>query len=144
MLGVPNERYGDALYAFVQALLKIADLSYLSREQVRSTFTEDFKALFTASVPEERRVFDWHDPQHDPRGMYPVDCYVNGMPRPLFVHALTNDQKTRDATITLLQFQKWGVSFRSLAIFEESRVDQPQGFGALQRRLRKAVLQSNW
>ena len=41
------------------------------------------------------------------------------MPRPLFVEALPNDDKTRDSTITLLQFEKWGSSFRSLAIFED-------------------------
>ena len=27
--------------------------------------------------------------------------------------------KTRDATITLLQFEKWGLRFHSLAIFED-------------------------
>ena len=32
---------------------------------------------------------------------------------------LTNDQKTRDVTISLLQFEKWGVAFHSLAIFED-------------------------
>ena len=32
VLDVPDERYGDALYSFVQALLKISDVSYLSRE----------------------------------------------------------------------------------------------------------------
>lgn len=37
----------------------------------------------------------------------------------MFVHALPSDGKTRDATITLLQFEKWGVPFRSLAIFED-------------------------
>ena len=41
------------------------------------------------------------------------------MPHPLFVHALTGDAKTRDATIALLQFEKWGITHRSLAIFEE-------------------------
>ena len=41
------------------------------------------------------------------------------MSRPLFVHALPSDGKTRDATIALLQFEKWGRSFRSLAIFED-------------------------
>ncbi len=51
--------------------------------------------------------------------MYTVDCRVNGGARPLFVHALTNDGRTRDATITLLQFEKWGIAFRSLAIFED-------------------------
>lgn len=119
VLAVPDERYGDALYSFVQALLKIADVSYLSRERIRSTFIEDFHALLGEAVPEDRRSFDWHDPELDPRGMYTVDCRINGRPRPLFVHALPSDGKTRDATIGLLQFEKWGIPFRSLAIFED-------------------------
>jgi len=119
VLDVQDERYGDALYSFVQALLKITDITYLSRERVRSTFMEDFQALLSDTVPEDRRVFDWHEPQHDPQGMYAVDCRINGMARPLFVHALPSDGKTRDATIALLQFEKWGLAHRSLAIFED-------------------------
>ena len=119
VLNVPNKRYGDALYSFVQALLKISDVSYLSRERVRTTFMEDFRALVSSSVTEERRDFDWSDPEVDPRGMYTVDCRINGMPRPLFVHALAGDGRTRDATIALLQFEKWRISFHSLAIFED-------------------------
>ncbi len=119
ILDVPDERYGDALYSFVQSLLKISDVSYLSRERVRSTFMEDFRSLLSEAVPEERRSFDWNDPEHDPRGMYAVDCRINGIPRPLFVNALASDGKTRDATIALLQFEKWGARFRSLAIFED-------------------------
>jgi len=119
MLPVPDDRYGDALYSFVQALLKIADVSFLSRERVRSTFLEDFESLMREQIPEDRRAFDWHDPEHDPQGMYTVDCRVNGSTRPLFVYALPSDGKTRDATIGLLQFEKWGLAFRSLAIFED-------------------------
>lgn len=119
ILAIPDERYGDALYSFVQALLKITDVTYLSRERVRSTFMDDFRALMSEAVPKERRTFDWHDPVHDPQAMYLVDCRINGTPRPLLVHALPNDDKTRDATIALLQFEKWGATFRSLAIFED-------------------------
>ena len=119
VLEVPDMRYGDALYSFVQALLKISDVSYLSRERVQSTFLEDFRTLLSEAAPEDRRIFDWNDPEHDPEGMYTVDCRINGMPRPLFVHALPNDAKTRDATIALLQFERWEIRFRSLAIFED-------------------------
>lgn len=118
-LAVPNGMYGDALFSFVQALLKIADVSYLSRERARSTFLEDFRTVFEVSLPAERRSFDWHDRRRDPQGMYTIDCRVNGLGRPLFVHALNSDMKTRDATISLLQFEKWDVPFRSLAIFED-------------------------
>ena len=118
-LGVEDDRYGDALYSFVQALLKISDVSYLSRERVRSTFLDDFRSFIAESIPDDRRMFDWNDPQRDPQGMYAVDCRINGVERPLFIHALTNDGKTRDATISLLQFEKWQLPFRSLAIFED-------------------------
>lgn len=119
VLTIPEDRYGDALYSFVQALLKITDVTYLSRERVRSTFMEDFQSLVNQVVPEERRIYDWRDSRRDPQGVYTVDCRINGMQRPLFVHALPNDDKTRDATIALLQFEKWNLQFRSLAIFED-------------------------
>jgi len=119
ILTIKNHRYGDALYSFIQALLKVTDVSYLSRERVRSTFLEDFRTLMSETVPENRRMFDWHDPEHDPQGMYSVDCHVNGMPRPLYVYALPNDDHTRDATISILQFEKWNLSFHTIAIFEE-------------------------
>jgi hypothetical protein len=119
ILRVPEEQYGDALYSFVQALLKISDVTYLTRERVRSTFLEDFLTLMEQSVPESRRTFDWRHPQHDPDGKYPVDCRVNSMPRPLFVYALPSDDKTQYATIALLQFEKLNIPFRSVAIFED-------------------------
>ena len=119
LLRIADEQFGDALFSFIQALIKVTDVSFLSRERVRSTFMEDFRAMMEKTVPEERRAFDWNDPSHDPRSMYTVDCRVNGMARPLFVFALPNDDRVRDATIALLQFEKWGISQRSLGIFEE-------------------------
>lgn len=119
MLAIQEDQFGDALFSFTQALLKITDVSFLSRERVRSTFMEDFRSFMSEVVPEQRRSFDWHDPQRDPQGMYNVDCRVNGMVRPLFVFALPGDDKARDATISMLQFEKWGLAFRSLAVFED-------------------------
>jgi hypothetical protein len=119
LVKVPDQSYGDALYSFIQALLKITDISFLSRERVRSTFLEDFRLFMEESVPENRRSFDWFDVNHDPEGKYPVDCKVNGMAKPLYFHALPSDDKTRDATITLLKFENWGLNFRSVAIFED-------------------------
>ncbi|HOJ05689.1 MAG TPA: DUF1828 domain-containing protein [Bacteroidota bacterium] len=119
LLEVPDGDFGNALYSFVQALLKITDVSYLTRERVRSTFYEDFLGLLTESVPESRRMFDWRDKEHDPKGLYTVDCRINGMARPLFVYGIQSDDKTRDATIALQQFEKIGLPFRSMAVFED-------------------------
>ena len=116
---IPEERYGDALFSFVQALLRISDVTYLTRERVKSTFMEDFRSFMEATVPESRRAFDWHQPQHDPDGKYLVDCRVNGVAKPLMVFALPSDDNVRDATISLLQFERWKVPHRSLGIFED-------------------------
>lgn len=80
---------------------------------------EDFRAMIESSVLEERRTFDWNDPKHDPQSMYTVDCRVNSMAKPLFIFALPNDDRVRDSTIALLQFEKWGLSQRSVGIFED-------------------------
>ncbi len=119
LVTIADGGYGDALYSFVQALLKITDVTYLSRERVRSTFMEDFRAFMTEHVPESRRRFEWSDSEHDPEGKYVVDCQVNGSKKPLFVYALPGDDKVRDATIGLLQFERWRLRFRSLGIFED-------------------------
>jgi Asp-tRNA(Asn)/Glu-tRNA(Gln) amidotransferase A subunit family amidase len=116
---VRDERFGDALFSYIQALLKITDVSYLARERVKSTFLEDFRSMIESTVPASRCTFNWSDPIHDPQAMYPVDCRVNGMPRPLVIFALANDDRVRDTTISLLQFEKWGLAYRSLGVFED-------------------------
>ena len=44
-MAVSDGCYGEALYDFVQALFKIIDVTYLSRETVKSTFLDDFRAF---------------------------------------------------------------------------------------------------
>ncbi len=118
LLKVEDEDCGDKLYSFIQALMKISDVTYLTRERARSTFVEDFRSMLEEIVPADRRQFDWHDVARDPAGMYVVDCRVNGSDSPLMVYGLTSDDKTRDATIALHQLERWGLRFRSLGIFE--------------------------
>ena len=121
VLPVPGERFGDALFSFIQAVLKINDVSYLSREHVRSTFREDFRAFLAEVVPKERLILDWRHEEYDPKGIYAADCRVDHPTQPLVVFGLVGDGKTRDATIALLQYEKWGLPLRSLAVFENQQ-----------------------
>lgn len=119
IMRIAENNYGDALFSFLQALNKISDLSFLSREQARSTFMEDFRNLISAKVPEPRREFNWHDAVRDSKAKYSVDCRINQMSFPLFIFAMANDDRTRDATIAILQFEKWGIKHRAVGIFED-------------------------
>ncbi|MCG2721000.1 MAG: DUF1828 domain-containing protein [Thermodesulfovibrionales bacterium] len=114
-----NSQFGDALYSYLQGLVKITDISFLTRERVRSTFMEDLRAFIEEKVPSDRRIFDYYDKQHDPDAKYMVDCRINGMKRPLLLFGIQSDDKCRDVTITCLQFEKFNVPFRSMAIFED-------------------------
>jgi hypothetical protein len=112
-------QYGDALYSFVQALLKVADVSFLNRERVRSTFLEDFREFIEEKVASERRKFDWHHPQHDPEGLYSVDCRIEvPADNPIFLYALQSDDKVKDATIGLHQYERWLVPHTGVGVFE--------------------------
>jgi hypothetical protein len=114
-----EENMGNIFYNYVQALIKITDISYLSRERVKSTFWEDFKTFISQKVPEDRFSFNYSDNLHDPQGKYPIDCRVNKMDKPLFIFAISSDDKCNISTINLLQYEKWGLQFKSLAIFED-------------------------
>jgi hypothetical protein len=118
ILEVPPDAFGDALYSFIQALLRICDVTYLNRELVYSTFIEDFRSFTEKSVPAERREFNWHHPQLDPIANYPVDLRINGTETPVFVYAINNDNKARDVTISLLKFELWKLQYHSISIFE--------------------------
>jgi len=114
-----EEDIGDALFSYLQALNKISDLDFLTREIVRSTFMEDVRDLVENLVPESRRHFDYHDEHLDPKGNYSVDCRINGKKRPEFVFFIPNDFRCHEATIVCHQFERWKKPFRATGMFED-------------------------
>ena len=44
---------------------------------------------------------------------------VNSLARPIMAFAVPGDDRARDATISLLQFERWAVPHRSVGIFED-------------------------
>ncbi len=128
VLPIEDHEYGEALYTFIQAILKIDDVRYLSRERVRSTFLDDFRELIKKTVSPRRMVsYNWHEPQKDPEGLYPVDCKVNGVSRtPLFVFALPSDERVAIAALTLHMFDRWNIPHKSVGIFEDQTKLNPK------------------
>jgi hypothetical protein len=118
LLPVAGDGLGHSLLQFSQLLLHIADLDFLSRERVRSTFMDDFRQLMQEQFGKYAQL-DYIDSEHDPNGNYPIDCLLNHRPRPVAVFALPNDDHCRDATITLHQFREWDRELFSAGVFED-------------------------
>ena len=119
-LPIPEARFGDALFSFIQALVKISDVKYLERERVRSLFMEEFKGFLTELIPEACRKFDYYHPQRDPRRVYPIDCRAETRNRPLFIFGITSDSKCQAATNIIYWWERQGEHFDIMAIHENS------------------------
>jgi len=118
VIAIEDNRYGDALYSFIQALIRISDVSYLSRERIRTTFFEDVKGFIAEHIPAQNFRQNWNDPTHDPDCKYPVDFVIESGAGPIFIYAMSNDDRVKEAMINLLTFEKWGIRHRSIGIFE--------------------------
>ena len=119
-LPIPEDRYGDALFSYLQAITRITDVSFLTRERVRTTFVEDFRELVQQAALNREVGFEYSHPIHDPERRYPVDARVNGTAaRQILMFAISNDDQCRDATITLYRWESWGERFHPIAVFRD-------------------------
>jgi len=103
--------------------MKVSDVSFLTRERVRSTFMEDLFAFLRKNIPPDRIQFNWKS-DRDASGKYPVDARINHMRRPLFLYGVPHEDKMKDVTISLLTFEKWQLKFQSVAVFEDLQAMQ--------------------
>jgi hypothetical protein len=125
-LPIPEMRFGDALFSYIQALVKISDVKYLERERVRSLFMEEFKGFLTEIIPEPHRKFDYYHPQFDPRRVYPIDCRIETRNKPLFVFGITSDSKCQAATTIVYWWERQGERFDVMAVHEnQEEISRP-------------------
>jgi len=118
----PPDQIADTLFRFGQALTKIYDLTFLSRERVASTFYEDLKVLLFGIIDEERVEPD-HIPADVPDASnYPVDYRIEGREgSSVFIYGVPNPDKARLATIMLSHFLLHGLSFESVIVFQNQQ-----------------------
>ena len=132
LLTINDDRYGDALFSyvqaitritdvsFVQAITRITDVSFLTRERVRSTFVEDFHELVRNAAADRQVAVDYAHPIHDPDKRYPIDARINGSAgKQELVFGMPNDNHCRDATVILNRWERWGESYTSIAVFQD-------------------------
>jgi hypothetical protein len=87
----------------------------------RPRFKTEVFNLVGEVLPMERVTRNWCDPLWDHRRQYPVDFKINALAKPLFVHALSNNNHAKDATITIYRFHDEKVEGQHIAIFRDER-----------------------
>jgi len=112
-----EELLGSAVFNFVHALIQVADLRFLEREIVRSTFRDDFERLVLERFS-DRAIKDYTDPVHDADGKYPVDFLLNGVTRPVAVFGVLSETAALKALVTAQQFISHGTRVRFVAVEE--------------------------
>lgn len=119
LIRIKNDRYGDALFSFIQSLIKISDITYLSKDRVATTFFDDLRSFVFGNIVSSHIIEKWNDPLLDKNKRYTVDFRINGQDNPLFIYGLDTDIKVRDATICILHYEKLKLNFQVIGIFEE-------------------------
>lgn len=116
------DKIADSLFRFGQALTKIYDLTFLSREQMSSTFYEGLTSLLSGIVNEDRIVQNYI-PLDVPDGeSYPVDYKLDGRnDSPVFVYGVAGRDKARLTTIMLSHFLLNNLDFDSVIVFENQQ-----------------------
>ena len=116
---VLDNNFGDTLYDFVQCLLKIMDITYLDRKRVQTTFFEDFRKSID-NIAKNKRLnasFNVYE-KFDLNKAYPIDCIIETSKKPVYIFAMHNDNKCKDVTITIYEFERKGIKFFPVGVFE--------------------------
>ena len=118
----PPDQVAGALFRFGQALTKIHDLTFLSRERVASTFYEDLRGLVFTILDEEVVETDYIPPEVPDANHYPVDYRFEGKDgRSVFLYGIPGRDKARLTTIMLSHFLLHRVPFESVIVFADQQ-----------------------
>ncbi len=113
------DELAGAVFRLGQALTRVYDLTFLARSHVRSTFYDDLRDLLSSLIDEDKVTPDFRLDGLANAEAYPVDYRIEGKGDiPLFLYGVPNRDKARLATITLSYFNRHGVRYESLLVFE--------------------------
>ena len=120
LLNSSAEELGSTVVRFGQALTLVHDLSFLSRLRVESTFYEDLREKLERYVPAEK-IHPDYIVENVPNGPdYPIDFYIEGAVRPLYLFGVPNRDKARLATIILQHLNAAKMLFESMIVFRNA------------------------
>lgn len=118
---IEDDTFGNALYDFVQCLLKITDITYTERQKIVTMFFEDFRKSMKgiSKMYKLEAEFDYTIPE-DKNKEYPITCYIATKRMPTLIFAINNDDRCRDSTIFIYALKdKFKKTFHSVGVFDD-------------------------
>jgi hypothetical protein len=120
----PADRLGANIFRFGQAITRIHDLTFLNRVRVESTFYEDLREKLTAHVDAQSIHENYLVPGLESAANYPVDFFIEGLARPLYLFGVPTREKAMLTTIILQHLNAAHLDFRSMVVFQNA-ADMP-------------------
>lgn len=107
---------GPALTSMIQAILSIADILYLERHQVNSTFKEDIEKALRESSVASHCIFGKKIELPDDSG-FESDAYVEGS-TPIVIFSITGPARCNEALVNILLITRYKLKMICLAVVD--------------------------
>lgn len=105
------------IFQFAQAVGKVSSMQYFKREVIRSLFYEQLAEFIEVNLTHyQPNAKVYPIPTRDD---LEVDYSFNFAQKPIYLFGIRDEAKARIATISCLEFQKYNIPFRSMAVHED-------------------------
>ena len=116
-LDAPIDHLYERILQFTGCILKVCNMRYWNRETVRSAFYDDLSHYVETEMKQFSPKRNHVPLERDP--IFNVDWYLECNSRNLFMFGIGSDDKAKNVTISLLEFQKAQLPFISLIVHED-------------------------
>ncbi len=119
-LDSPADQLDAGIFRIGQAITRVHELTFLNQVRVKSAFYEDLKRKLGACVHADSIHEHYLVPALVDAANYPVDFYVEGFARPLYLFGVATREKAMLTTTILQHLNAAKLDFRSMVVFQNS------------------------
>lgn len=118
-LDTPADQLGANIFRFGQAVTRIHDLTFLNKVRAESTFFDDLRERIYSIVDKDAVHEGYLVPGLPNSANYPVDFFIEGHGKPLYLFGVPSRDKAMLTTIVLQHLNAAKLDFRSMVVFKD-------------------------
>ena len=121
IIRVDRDNLTDAIFRMMHFCIRIADIDFLNKQNVRNTFIEDFKREAHHYFSDDILKVDWFDKKHDESAQYSIDILIEKENAHIGIFPMHTNYQVMSNTITIHQLRTWGYGFSYMGVVENER-----------------------